>query len=485
MPMEESGIKTEHGELIHISWDEVSQNLDDIKKSGAPIWRQKKDGKFVTIPPSKLDQFLGGKQASTINFFIEKEWRNRILNKDAKFDPTKLETETQKPEKKIKPKPKPEPVTPKVDNKLKIDYNNYNEMPFQEREEKLSEGIDEFNKRVELYDKIDMDTINDLVDIVSDTWHINRSALNENTDSKENEQSQMLFTQSLERLVEKTNVLVESILSLLNLDIMKYSDLNLIENISTGSVTVDHINKVLLRFIPYCVYYNEYFTSGRIKKIRANFQKRFKNYYRDKEVRLETIFKGGIRRLTEEEMHAYSLGALLHDIGKLPEIDYHDNKGPDDRKKIMSHGPLSYNMIIKSKMFSWDVAYMALLHHEYYSDPSGYNFSVQLFPKLSKNKAEGSQVSFFISYDINDLKEGNAVAYFPAKVLEIIDVYDELIEKNLSGKGGGYTPEEALVIMMKDYIVKSLRLDPILFAIFVDFVKEYADIKNPDNINFF
>ena len=109
-------------------------------------------------------------------------------------------------------------------------------MPFQEREERLTQGVDDFNSRVELYDKIDMETINDLVDIVSDAWHINRSTLNENTNPKENEQKQKLFTQSLEKLIEKTNILVDSILSLLNSETLNYRDLNLIENDELGTI---------------------------------------------------------------------------------------------------------------------------------------------------------------------------------------------------------------------------------------------------------
>jgi len=260
---------------------------------------------------------------------------------------------------------------------------------------------------------------------------------------------------------------------------MTYRDLNLIEKISTGSSTIDHMNKVLLRFIPVCVYYNECFTLGRIGKIRAHFKDHYGKYYQrllaaDKEISLEVVYKGGMRRITREEMQVYSLGALLHDIGKLPDIDYHEDAQPVDRKKIMRHAPYSYNMIIKAKVFPWSVAYMALLHHEYYGDPSGYNFARKLFSETWGGTEGTHTFNYFISYDYEDMKKGHSLSYFPIKILEIIDIFDDLTLRKRGSKQKSHSIRAALRIMKDEYIEKSLKLDPILFTIFEDFIEEYA-----------
>lgn len=468
-------------DLVDISWDELKKNYEDILKARAPIWRKKKDGSMVTIPAGKLELYIGGKKIEGISFFIEKDWRTRIVDKGTVLDKVK-EASTEKSS-----APKKEPAPPK-DKEFDSDIQRYKKMSLKDRQEQLSQNVDEMAKKVELYNKIDLPVVNELVGVVSNSWHINKTSLQEHKSSSEHEEMPDLPSGYLDKMVQKTNMLVDSIVALLSKDKFKFSDLNSIERISTGSATIDHINKVVFRFIPFCIYYNECFRTGKIARIRGSFEDKYMGYYKTGEVSLEVIFKGGMRRLTDEELHNYSLGALLHDIGKFPNVDYHDNVDANERRKIMSHSPYSYNMIIKAKRFSMDAAYMALLHHEYYGDPTGYNFSVQLFPKLSSRAADSKITNYYNSYDINDLKEGKAIAFFPAKLLEIVDVFDIVLEQEKKRIGlldAGHPIEDALKIIMQEYVYKNLRLDPVLFYIFTEFMKEYMGPEENLDIDFF
>ena len=141
----------------------------------------------------------------------------------------------------------------------------------------------------------------------------------------------------------------------------------------------------------------------------------------------------------------------------------------------MRHAPISYNMIIKTREFDRDVAYLAALHHEYYNDQSGYGISKLLFPESSKKIKEPL---YCLSYELEDIKNGTAMAYVPAKILEIVDVFDALTDSKRKYREKEFTVDEALEIMFNDFIEKNTKLDPILFSIFADFINTHSVLKN-------
>jgi HD-GYP domain-containing protein (c-di-GMP phosphodiesterase class II) len=62
-----------------------------------------------------------------------------------------------------------------------------------------------------------------------------------------------------------------------------------------------------------------------------------------------------------------------------------------------------------------------------------------------------------------------ALAYFPAKVLEIVDVFDSLTDSNRKYRSP-LSEEEALILMRREFVEEKVKIDPILFDIFSDFV---------------
>ena len=69
------------------------------------------------------------------------------------------------------------------------------------------------------------------------------------------------------------------------------------------------------------------------------------------------------------------------------------------------------------------------------------------------------------------MMDHEALGYFPAKVLEIIDVFDSVTDPNRKYRKA-MTTEEALKMMVEEFIFKHPKLDLVLFEIFAKFVRE-------------
>ncbi|MCL1958559.1 MAG: metal-dependent phosphohydrolase, partial [Spirochaetes bacterium] len=65
----------------------------------------------------------------------------------------------------------------------------------------------------------------------------------------------------------------------------------------------------------------------------------------------------------------------------------------------------------------------------------------------------------------------HALAYFPAKILEIVDIYDSVTDPNRVYRRA-LDSAEAIVMMREEFITKSLKIDPILFELFTGFIRK-------------
>src|SRR5208337_2053102 len=316
-----------------------------------------------------------------------------------------------------------------------------------------------------------------MVDVVAYTFYANHANLLDITESPN-------LRNNIMGIMVKTRWILSNLIELLRLGLYSYKDFNFIEEIATRSTTFDHITRVLLKFIAFCIFFNHYIDKGFIaKNIRAVFRDKYVRYYKKrldvKSISIETIFKDGIRRIDETtELVEYSLGALLFDMGKLPDLQYHDSIDNYDEKIVKKHVLNSYNMIVNANIYSFTVSSMAAFHHELYGSNAGYNFTNAIISKLSKVKRDTVNINYFITYDEKEFINGLALAYFPIKILEIVDIFDAL--KNKKKK----STFETLLMMKKEFITKSLKIDPILYTIFLEFnqncglidPKEYEDI---------
>ncbi len=448
---------------IELDLAALKENLHRIQDNNIPVWRKNKSGNLVTIPLERLEQFTGNNENISIIFYIDEKWESNIK---LSTSPLKINSSN-------------DTKLPWTDNSGIADTyterrKKFLEMHPEQREQEYEQLIDSLISRPIPGNYIDTNALLRLINAVSDAFVINKAAFDDFYNESKN-----ISPEHIKNIAKNTTILVQSIMGIIRNNTAANNFINLLGEKSTGS-TVDHMNCVFLIFLPFCYYYNSYFTKGKISKIRADYKNKYYKYYKklfpgSPPESLEDVFKGGMREIDQDKLLQYGIGAFLHDIGKLDNINYFEGEEKYDRKIIMRHAPISYNMIVKTREFDHDVAYLAALHHEYYNDQSGYGISKILFPDNIKKYKEPV---YCLSYDLEDIKSGLALAYVPAKILEIVDVFDALTDSKRKYRDSEFSVDEALEIMLDSFINKNTKIDPILFSIFVDFINSHSILKD-------
>jgi len=261
-------------------------------------------------------------------------------------------------------------------------------------------------------------------------------------------------------------------------------DLGRLEFIQTGSNTLNHMNRMLIRVVSFLSYYNDYFSthSNDVKRIRTRFKESFypvyeKLYSDPQNINLEIVFKGGMSPVSDKKIFLeYALGGFFHDIGKIPDIEYHDGDEGFVPMKARRHVFDSYNMLLQSGRFTLGTVAMGLLHHDYYNAPYGYRQRETIIKKYDKRKMDRSdslRTKYCMSHNVMDVAYGISHSYFPSKILEILDIYDAMTDPDKNYRRSCLTPDEALDEMKRSYINKGAPgVDPILFNMFIDFLKD-------------
>ncbi len=479
-------VKSAGKDMLEISAEEIAANLKDIIAANVAVWRKNIDDQPVVLPVKKLDEYLKDKSADSHKFYIESSWKDRIKEYESAL---KLKKEA--------PPVVDEAVLKKEVEKfgrVEEQESLFRKMTVVEREEvldecigKLSEGavVSEGTVVTEgsvvsgggLSKKLDIALIINMVNVISNTFYANNADIEANVTTES--QKDNIFG-----VLVKSDWIVKLIINHFSRENYPYADLKLIDKISTGSKTIDHINKTFIRFISFCSFYNEYIDKGLFtKNIRGCYKDKYYRFYKkhfpEAEVTIEKIFQNGIRRIEKEkEMPVYALGALLFDIGKIRDIKYHDGTDPYSEEMVKRHTLNGFNMLMKTKQYSFEVVAMSVFHHEYYSGKGSYNFTKPLLSKFSGKKTVEENIKYFITYDKDEFLTGVALSYFPCKVIEIVDIFNALTGKK------NFSAIEAMKIMKKEFITKNLRIDPILFKIFMEYnvtcgvisVKEMEDI---------
>ena len=110
-----------------------------------------------------------------------------------------------------------------------------------------------------------------------------------------------------------------------------------------------------------------------------------------------------------------------------------------------------------------EVSLIVGLHNEYYGHGHGiflnyYNSIINRKPFLSPN--------YIISFDYNDALKLSSISYFPSKVLEIVNLFDNMVYSNKEI----LDYNKALEVMKENYLDKDVKIDPIIFDVFSSFV---------------
>jgi hypothetical protein len=238
------------------------------------------------------------------------------------------------------------------------------------------------------------------------------------------------------------------------------------------------MTRVYLKGLAFLAYYNKLVSgSSIIQKLRISFVENYIHFYRSllphlhlEDITLEKVFLGGMRAIPEHMFYNWAIGFMVHDIGKASAVEYHEGEGAYNRDLVMDHVKVGFSSIINKTNYPREAGLIAGYHHEYYGDPSGYGF-FRTGLELYRKRSPQAKQDYCIAYEIEPIINYQALAFFPAKILEIIDVFDSLTDPNRKYRKA-MTANDALAMMEEEFINKNHKLDMILFEIFKRFVKE-------------
>jgi hypothetical protein len=278
-------------------------------------------------------------------------------------------------------------------------------------------------------------------------------------------------------MVENTRNLVKASSQLISANVFNDDLMNTLVSKSNGTI-IQHMTRVYLKGLAFLSYYNKLVSgSSMINKLRISFNERYRKFYHfllphfhADFITLENVFLGGMRAIPEHIFYNWAVGFLVHDIGKAAAVEYHEGEAAYNHDTVVEHVKVGYTSIMNKTIYPKDAGLITGYHHEYYGDPSGYGFFRTCYDQYKKMNPQVKPTSC-ITYDLEPIMEYEALGFFPAKLLEIIDVFDSLTDPNRKYRKA-MSAEEALVAMEDNFVNKHPKLDIILFDLFVKFITE-------------
>ena len=352
------------------------------------------------------------------------------------------------------------------------DYKTIAKMTTDEKIQHLNNNRERLNNLVMSKTKDKAVVTEALVDTAKDATMINHAVLEEAMRLGDDEAKKL--TQAL---VDSTHEMVKTSVHLIEQDIFSNELMNRLVEKSNGTI-VQHMTRVYLNGINFLEYYNKLVsTSSAIQKLRISFASKYRDFYHAllphiniEDIILERVFYRGMRAIPPELFFKWAVGFLIHDIGKAAAVEYHEGESAYDRGIVTDHVKMGYKYIITKTNYPTEASLITGYHHEYYGDFSGYGYFRAYLQQYKKANPDAKQ-DYCITYELEHILDYKALAYFPAKVLEIIDVYDSVTDPNRVYRKA-MTPEEALTMIREEFIEKHRKLDAILFDIFAAFIRE-------------
>jgi len=352
------------------------------------------------------------------------------------------------------------------------EYKTFSEMTSEEKINLLNQDKDKLNALLEQKDKDEEEVVEILIDTTKNAALVNHTALEDAIFRADDEAKKL--TQGL---VDSTHEMVKSSAQLISQDVFSNELMNTLVEKSNGTI-IQHMTRVYLNGIAFLTYYNKLVsTSSAIQKIRVRFANQYRKFYKDllphldaDDINLEQVFYGGLRIIPPDLFNKWAVGFLIHDIGKAAAVEYHEGESSYDRKIVIDHVKQGYKSIMTKTNYPMEASLVTGYHHEYYGDPSGYGYFRAYLAQYKKQNPYATQ-DFCITFDLEPILDYQALAYFPAKVLEIIDVFDSVTDPHRVYRKP-MTTEEALTMMREDFVEKHHKIDAILFDIFSMFIEE-------------
>ena len=357
------------------------------------------------------------------------------------------------------------------------EYSQFAEMTNKEKVEHMNNNKQKLNEFLVRKTRDVQNVTEALVDTAKDAALINHAALEDAIRLADDEAKKIT-----QELVDSTHEMVRSSAQLVSENIFNNELMSTLVAKSNGTI-VQHMTRVYLNGIAFLSYYNNLVsTSSAIQKLRISFASKYRAFYQPllphlnvDDIILERVFYGGMRAIPPDLYFKWAVGFLIHDIGKAGYVEYHEGESSYDRNIVIDHVKQGYKSIMTKTNYPMEASLITGYHHEYYGDADGYGYFRAYLQQYKKENPDAKQ-DYCITYELQPILDYQALAYFPAKVLEIIDVYDSVTDPNRVYRKA-MTPEEALSMMREEFIEKRPKIDVILFDIFDAFIREKEKIK--------
>jgi hypothetical protein len=461
--------------------------IDIILKEEIPVLCVNHEGSKRRLMPFKVlfdNHNLFWQQEGVWDYFFNEESIDKLSEKaSVKPSDWTVKNKGQKPkpsasaEKTAAQEPEEELEELEVEKGYGSEYKTFVDMTTSEKVECLNNDKQKLNDLITNKSKDKSEVTTALVDTAKDAALINHAALEDAIRLADDEAKKLT-----QELVESTSEMVKSSAQLMSEDVFNNDLMNTLVEKSNGTI-VQHMTRVYLNGIAFLSYYNNLVsTSSAIQKLRISFATKYRSYYSGllphvnvDDINLERVFYGGMRAITPDLYFKWAVGFLIHDIGKASAIEYHEGESSYDRNVVIDHVKQGYKSIMTKTNYPMEASLITGYHHEYYGNAAGYGYFRAYLQQYKKQNPEAKQ-DYCITYELEPILDYQALAYFPAKVLEIIDVYDSVTDPNRVYRKP-MLPEEALVMMREEFVEKNRKIDPILFDIFATFTREREKVK--------
>jgi|TergutMp193P3_1026864.scaffolds.fasta_scaffold01523_5 hypothetical protein len=422
-------------------------------------------------------------QSSGWEYYIEDDGLEKLKEKaEIKTGIWEIKKHKTAKKKEIKNKTKddePELEEKEVERGFGSEYRQFAEMTNDEKVKHLNKNKNKLNDLLTQKTR-DMKIVTEaLVDTAKDAALINHVALEDAIRLADDEAKKIT-----QELVDSTHEMVKTSAQLISENIFNNELMNTLVEKSNGTI-VQHMTRVYLNGIAFLSYYNNLVSkSSFIQKLRISFASKYRAFYQSllphiniDEIILERVFYGGMRAIPPDLYFKWAVGFLIHDIGKASAVEYHEGESSYDRNIVIDHVKQGYKSIMTKTNYPMEASLITGYHHEYYGDSTGYGYFRAYLQQFKKENPNAKQ-DYCITYELQPILDYQVLAYFPAKVLEIIDVYDSVTDPNRVYRKP-MTPEEALVMMREEFIEKRRKIDMILFDIFDAFIREKEKLNFP------
>jgi hypothetical protein len=243
------------------------------------------------------------------------------------------------------------------------------------------------------------------------------------------------------------------------------------ESLSNGQ-TVNHVMRVFSSYTGFLQYYNQQHQHRLAQTVRHLFPGVYKPLYRKilPQVDEHLMVSDHLLQLSlldKESQREYALGAFLHDIGKMANLDYFESDAAYDPVQIRQHVYLSAGLILMNYGTDHDGArLLAGDHHNALGHPGGYGVT-----RLEREKGlrKGHEPVRVLSNTEKGFVSGESLGWLPIEMLAVADVYDAMVDNSRSYKKA-LTPTQA-VEFLEDTMAAQGKLDPVLVDLFIDYLR--------------